>query len=142
LLTDRCMTALTPASYDVLPPTGPPLPPPGSALVATYPVTGGHVGLKSPTGIIRHSGGLLLVNVANGKFLPLDNFIIDIASKVLTAHVVDGHLPDYPARELAPKAGGPATDISLSRSPSLITSATSPVGRGLTGDTVQSEMRY
>ncbi|MGN6245861.1 MAG: hypothetical protein ACTHQ3_19605 [Motilibacteraceae bacterium] len=64
------------------------LPPSGPALVASYPVTGGTLGLQPPRGVIRHSGGLLLVNVTNGKMAQVDNFVIDIRARVLTAHVV------------------------------------------------------
>lgn len=64
------------------------LPPSGPALVASYPVTGGSLGLNPPRGVIRHSGGLLLVNVTNGKMAQVDNFVIDIKAGVLTAHVV------------------------------------------------------
>jgi hypothetical protein len=64
------------------------LPSTGPALVASYPVTGGSVGLNPPRGVIRHSGGLLLINLANGKMIQVNNFIIDIKAAVLTAHVV------------------------------------------------------
>jgi hypothetical protein len=66
----------------VKPATGP------SKVIATYPVTGGSIGLKPPRGVIRHNGGLFLANLSNGKQVQVDKFIIDLKAKVLTAHVV------------------------------------------------------
>ena len=60
----------------------------GPALVAKYPVSGGNVVAHPPSGTINHRGGLLVVNVSNGKKIAVDRFTVDITRRILTAHLV------------------------------------------------------
>ena len=57
-------------------------------LVATYPVAGGTVTLTPPGGRIGHRGGLSIINVSNGKSVAVDNFVINLNNRPLTAHIV------------------------------------------------------
>lgn len=57
-------------------------------LVATYPVAGGTVTLTPPGGRIGHRGGLSIINVSNGKSVAVDNFVINLNNRTLTAHIV------------------------------------------------------
>lgn len=59
-------------------------------LVATYPVAGGTVTLTPPGGRIGHRGGLLITNLATtpAKSVAVDNFIINLNNRTLTAHIV------------------------------------------------------
>jgi hypothetical protein len=57
-------------------------------IVARYPVTSGAVTAKPLGGKFGHRGGLFVTNVGNGKVAAVDNFIVDVTHKILTAHLV------------------------------------------------------
>ena len=61
---------------------------PTGALVATYPVSKGSITTKPPGGTVAHRGGLFIQNVSNGKKIAVDNFVVDLSQKILTAHIV------------------------------------------------------
>ncbi|MGB8652648.1 MAG: hypothetical protein WCD35_18520 [Mycobacteriales bacterium] len=60
----------------------------GPALKLSFPVSGGDISLRPLRGVIRHNGGLLLVNVGNGKSAQVDAFVVDLRARTLTARVV------------------------------------------------------
>lgn len=60
----------------------------GPKLIARYPVTSGSISLKPPAGKYGHRGGLFVTNLDNGKTAAVDNFIVDVTHKVMTAHLV------------------------------------------------------
>ena len=53
----------------------------------SFPVTGGAVDLSSLAGTIQHRGGIVFVNLRNGKRLTVSNFVIDTRTGTLTARV-------------------------------------------------------
>jgi hypothetical protein len=55
-----------------------------------FPVTGGSVSLKPLAGRILHRGGILFLNVTNGKKIALSNFTINLGTRVLTG-IVNGN---------------------------------------------------
>jgi hypothetical protein len=57
-------------------------------LVATYPVAGGNVTPTPLGGRIGHRGGLFITNVSNGKSVAVNNFVINLNNRTLTAHIV------------------------------------------------------
>ena len=60
----------------------------GPVVVASYPATSGNIGFGPVRGTINHAGGLLLANLKTGAGQVLvDNFIIDLKAKQLTARV-------------------------------------------------------
>jgi hypothetical protein len=64
----------------VLPRTGPPV-------RFTFPVTGGSVTLSPLGGKIDHAGGILFVNVTNGKTIQVSRFTINLSRGNLTGIV-------------------------------------------------------
>jgi hypothetical protein len=56
----------------------------------TFPVTGGRVTLSPLGGQIHHAGGILFVNVTNGKNIEVSRFTIDLAHADLTG-IVNGN---------------------------------------------------
>jgi hypothetical protein len=62
----------------------------GPAARFTFPVTGGAVTLSPLGGNIRHAGGILFVNVTNGKTIEVSRFTIDLAHADLTG-IVNGN---------------------------------------------------
>jgi hypothetical protein len=62
----------------------------GPAVRFTFPVTGGQVRLSPLGGKIRHAGGILLLNVANGKTIQVSRFTIDLTHADLTG-IVSGN---------------------------------------------------
>lgn len=61
----------------------------GLTVSFSFPVTGGAVDLGTLAGTIEHRGGIVFVNVRNGKRLKVSNFVIDTATGVLTGRVND-----------------------------------------------------
>lgn len=61
--------------------------PDGLTLAATFPVTGGTLSTSPLGGSIDHSGGLEFVNLANGKHLEVEDFVIDLNDADLTGEV-------------------------------------------------------
>jgi hypothetical protein len=53
----------------------------------SFPVTGGAVDLTTLAGTIEHRGGIVFVNVRNGKKLKVSDFVIDTTTGVLTGRV-------------------------------------------------------
>jgi hypothetical protein len=62
----------------------------GPAVRLTFPVTGGRVSLSPLGGSIRHRGGILFFNAANGKQIQVSNFIISLTHGNLTG-IVNGN---------------------------------------------------
>jgi len=62
----------------------------GLAVRFTFPVTGGRVTLSPLGGNIYHSGGILFVNVKNGKKIEVSRFTIDLTHADLTG-IVNGN---------------------------------------------------
>jgi hypothetical protein len=75
----------------------------GPAARFTFPVTGGSVTLSPLGGKVRHAGGILFVNVKNGKTIKVSRFTIDLAHAHLTG-IVNGN----------PKARVPLFRLDLS----------------------------
>jgi len=75
----------------------------GPAARFTFPVTGGTVTLSPLGGKVRHAGGILFVNVTNGKSIEVSRFTIDLARADLTG-IVNGN----------PKARVPLFRLDLS----------------------------
>jgi hypothetical protein len=61
----------------------------GPAARFTFPVTGGSVTLSPLGGKVNHAGGILFVNVPNGKTIKVSRFTIDLAHADLTGIVND-----------------------------------------------------
>ncbi len=53
----------------------------------SFPVTGGAVDLTTLGGTIEHRGGIVFVNLRNGKKLKVSDFVIDTTTGVLTGRV-------------------------------------------------------
>jgi hypothetical protein len=53
----------------------------------SFPVTGGAVDLSTLAGTITHRGGVVFINLRNGKRLTVDNFVIDTRTGILTGRV-------------------------------------------------------
>ena len=53
----------------------------------SFPVSGGAVDLSTLAGTIIHRGGIVFINLRNGKRLTVDNFIIDTSTGTLTGRV-------------------------------------------------------
>jgi hypothetical protein len=62
----------------------------GPAARFTFPVTGGSVTLSPLGGKIRHAGGILFVNLRNGKTVQVSRFTINLGHKDLTG-IVNGN---------------------------------------------------
>ena len=62
----------------------------GPAVRFTFPVTGGRVTLSPLGGTIDHSGGILFLNVKNGKKIEVSWFTIDLTHADLTG-IVNGN---------------------------------------------------
>jgi hypothetical protein len=62
----------------------------GPAVRFTFPVTGGQVSLSPLGGSIVHRGGILFLNVTNGKQLQVSNFIVSLTHGNLTG-IVNGN---------------------------------------------------
>jgi hypothetical protein len=77
--------------------------PGGPAARFTFPVTGGRVTASPLGGTIRHAGGILFVNLKNGKDIEVSRFTIDLARAGLTG-IVNGN----------PKARVPLFRLDLS----------------------------
>ena len=75
----------------------------GPAARFTFPVTGGAVTLSPLGGKVNHAGGILFVNVKNGKTIEVSRFTIDLARADLTG-IVNGN----------PKARVPLFRLDLS----------------------------
>jgi hypothetical protein len=60
----------------------------GQKLIARYPVSRGNVTRHPLGGTVAHRGGLFMTNLNNNKSAAVDNFVVDITHKILTAHVV------------------------------------------------------
>jgi hypothetical protein len=75
----------------------------GTAARFTFPVTGGSVTLSPLGGKVNHAGGILFVNVKNGKTIEVSRFTIDLAHADLTG-IVNGN----------PKARVPLFRLDLS----------------------------
>jgi hypothetical protein len=75
----------------------------GPAARFTFPVTGGSVTLSPLRGKVNHAGGILFVNVTNGKTIKVSRFTIDLAHADLTG-IVNGN----------PKARVPLFRLDLS----------------------------
>ena len=75
----------------------------GPAAQFTFPVTGGSVTLSPLGGKVNHAGGILFVNVKNGKTIEVGRFTIDLAHADLTG-IVNGN----------PKARVPLFRLDLS----------------------------
>jgi hypothetical protein len=76
----------------------------GPAARFTFPVTGGKVTVSPLGGKIYHTGGILFVNVRNGKNIQVSRFSIDLAHADLTG-IVNGN----------PKVRVPLFRLDLSR---------------------------
>jgi len=63
---------------------------PGVSVRFVFPVTGGNVSLKPLSGRILHRGGILFLDVKNGKKIALSNFTINLGTRVLTG-IVNGN---------------------------------------------------
>jgi hypothetical protein len=79
------------------------IPKSGPAARFTFPVTGGSVTLSPLGGKVNHAGGILFVNVKNGKTIEVSRFTIDLAHADLTG-IVNGN----------PKARVPLFRLDLS----------------------------
>ena len=75
----------------------------GPAVRFTFPVTGGRVTLSPLGGTIDHRGGILFLNVKNGKKIEVSRFTIDLTHADLTG-IVNGN----------PKARVPLFRLDLS----------------------------
>jgi hypothetical protein len=75
----------------------------GPAARFTFPVTGGRVTLSPLGGKVRHTGGILFLNVTNGKTIEVSRFTIDLSHGDLTG-IVNGN----------PKARVPLFRLDLS----------------------------
>jgi hypothetical protein len=53
----------------------------------SFPVTGGAVDLGTLAGTIKHRGGIVFINLRNGKRLTVSDFIIDTRTGTLTGRV-------------------------------------------------------
>jgi hypothetical protein len=62
----------------------------GPAARFTFPVTGGRVTLSPLGGKVRHAGGILFLNVTNGKTIEVSRFTIDLSHADLTG-IVNGN---------------------------------------------------
>jgi hypothetical protein len=62
----------------------------GPAARFAFPVTGGTVTLSPLGGKVRHAGGILFLNVANGKNIKVSRFTIDLSHGDLTG-IVNGN---------------------------------------------------
>jgi hypothetical protein len=62
----------------------------GLAARFTFPVTGGSVTLSPLGGKIKHAGGILFVNLRNGKDVQVSRFTINLGHKDLTG-IVNGN---------------------------------------------------
>jgi hypothetical protein len=62
----------------------------GPAARFTFPVVGGRVTVSPLGGTIRHAGGILFVNVKNGKNVEVSRFTINLARAGLTG-IVNGN---------------------------------------------------
>ena len=62
----------------------------GPAVQFTFPVTGGHVTASPLGGNVNHIGGILFVNVKNGKSITVSRFTIDLTHAELTG-IVNGN---------------------------------------------------
>jgi hypothetical protein len=62
----------------------------GPAVRLTFPVTGGRVTLSPLGGTIDHRGGILFLNVKNGKKIKVSRFTIDLTHADLTG-IVNGN---------------------------------------------------
>jgi hypothetical protein len=85
LLTNGIVPIATPPGSQslVFPPSGP-------AVRFTFPVTGGQVSLSPLGGSIVHAGGILFLNVTNGKQVQVSNFIVSLTHGNLTG-IVNGN---------------------------------------------------
>jgi len=63
---------------------------PGVSVRFVFPVSGGSVSLKPLAGRILHRGGILFLDVSNGKKIALSNFTINLGTRVLTG-IVNGN---------------------------------------------------
>jgi hypothetical protein len=63
---------------------------PGVSVRFVFPVTGGNVSLKPLGGRVLHRGGILFLDVTNGKKIALSNFTINLSTRVLTG-IVNGN---------------------------------------------------
>jgi len=75
----------------------------GPAARFAFPVTGGRVTLSPLGGTVRHAGGILFLNVTNGKTIKVSRFTIDLSHADLTG-IVNGN----------PKARVPLFRLDLS----------------------------
>jgi hypothetical protein len=75
----------------------------GPAVRFAFPVTGGTVTLSPLGGKVRHAGGILFLNVADGKTIEVSRFTIDLSRADLTG-IVNGN----------PKARVPLFRLDLS----------------------------
>ena len=62
----------------------------GPAARFAFPVTGGRVTLRPLGGKVRHAGGILFLNVTNGKTIEVSRFTIDLSHADLTG-IVNGN---------------------------------------------------
>jgi hypothetical protein len=62
----------------------------GPAARFAFPVTGGRVTLSPLGGKVRHAGGILFLNVTNGKTIEVSRFTIDLSHADLTG-IVNGN---------------------------------------------------
>ncbi len=62
----------------------------GPAVLFTFPVTGGRVTLSPLGGTVDHSGGILFLNMKNGKKIEVSSFTIDLTHADLTG-IVNGN---------------------------------------------------
>jgi hypothetical protein len=62
----------------------------GPSIGYSFPISGGHVDAATLAGRINHTGGLKLVNLANGKTLKLTRFRIVIDSHPRLTAIVNG----------------------------------------------------
>ncbi len=63
---------------------------PGVSVRFVFPVTGGNVSLKPLGGRVLHRGGILFLDVKNGKKIALSDFTINLSTRVLTG-IVNGN---------------------------------------------------
>jgi hypothetical protein len=59
----------------------------GLATSFSFPVTGGAVDLTTLAGTIKHRGGIVFINLRNGKRLSVSDFVIDTTTGTLTGRV-------------------------------------------------------
>jgi hypothetical protein len=62
----------------------------GTAVALSFPVTGGQVSLKPLGGCIDHQGGILFLNLTNGKAIQVSTFVISLTHADLTG-IVNGN---------------------------------------------------